>query len=92
MRASQLSSNKSIWNAEDTDLIPGSERSPEEEMETQASILAWETPLTEGLVGYNLWGHIELDTTYRLSSGSYINYDFYMLYFDLKHRWLTSDD
>ena len=35
----------------------------EEEMATYACILAWETPWTESLVGYSLWGHIELDTT-----------------------------
>ena len=34
--------------AQDVGLIPGSERSPEEEMATHSSILAWEIPWTEG--------------------------------------------
>ena len=29
----------------------------EKEMETQSSILAWEIPLTQGLVGYSPWGY-----------------------------------
>ena len=38
-------------------LIPGSGRSPEEEMETHSSILAWKIPWTEELD--RLWGHKE---------------------------------
>ena len=34
-------------NAGDVGLIPGSVRSPREEMETHSSILAWEIPQTE---------------------------------------------
>ena len=34
-------------NAGDVDSIPGSERSPEEEMATQSSISVWETPWAE---------------------------------------------
>ena len=36
-------------------------------METQSSILAWEIPLTQGLVGYSPWGRKESDMTERLS-------------------------
>ena len=41
----------------------GQEDSLEKEMATHSSILAWEIPWTESLVGYNPWGHKELDTT-----------------------------
>ena len=34
-------------NAEDTDLIPGSGRPQEKEMETHSSILVWKIPWTE---------------------------------------------
>ena len=37
--------------------IPGSERSPGEEMATYSSILAWEIPWTEEPGHYTLWGH-----------------------------------
>ena len=42
--------------------IPGSGRSPEKEMTTHSSILAWEIPWTRSLVGYSPWGH-ELEMT-----------------------------
>ena len=35
---------------------------------THSSILAWEIPLSEGLVGYSPWGGKELDTTEGLSN------------------------
>ena len=36
----------------------------DEKMETHSSILlAWKTPKTEELVGFNPWGHKESDTT-----------------------------
>ena len=42
----------------DTGLIPGSGRSPGEEMATHSSILAWEIPWTKEPGGlYNPWGH-----------------------------------
>ena len=44
-------------DAEDVSSIPGSGRSPEEEMATHSSILAWEIPWTEDLAGYSPWGH-----------------------------------
>ena len=37
-------------------------------MATYSSILAWEIPWTESLVGYCPWGHKELDVTDRLST------------------------
>ena len=40
----------------------GQEDPLEEEMATHASILAWEIP-KRSLVGYNLWGRKESDTT-----------------------------
>ena len=45
-------------SAGDTGLIPGSGRSPGEEMATYSSILAWEIQWTEepGVL-YNPWGH-----------------------------------
>ena len=39
------------------------ENSLEQEMETHSSILAWEIPWTEDLVGYNPWDHKESDMT-----------------------------
>ena len=38
----------------------------EEGMATHPSILAWEIPCVEDLVGYSLWGHRELDMTEQL--------------------------
>ena len=35
----------------------------EKEMAIHSTILAWESPWTEELVGYNLWGCKELDMT-----------------------------
>ena len=35
----------------------------EKEMATHSSVLAWRIPGTGSLVGCNLWGHTELDTT-----------------------------
>ena len=43
-------------NAGDEGLIPGLGRSPEKEMATHSSILAWETPWSESLVGYSPCG------------------------------------
>ena len=37
----------SVRNAGDLDSIPGSGKSPEKEMATHSSILAWEIPWTE---------------------------------------------
>ena len=39
----------------------GQENSPEEEMATRSSILAWKIPWTENLAGYRPWGHKELN-------------------------------
>ena len=43
----QLSGKESAYNAGDMGLIPGSGRSPKEEIETHSSILTWELPWTE---------------------------------------------
>ena len=52
-------------NAGDLGLIPGLVRSLEERMTTNSSILAWRIPMDRGAwVGYNPWGHKELDTNY----------------------------
>ena len=50
-------------SAEGSDLIPGSGRSPGEEMATQSSILAWRTPWTEEPGGLQCLGSqgVELD-------------------------------
>ena len=42
-------------------LIPGQEDALEKEIATHSSILAWEIPWTEDLVGYSPWGHKESD-------------------------------
>ena len=50
---------ESPCNARDTGdavSVPGSGRSLEKEMTTHSSILAWEIPWTEELVGYSPWG------------------------------------
>ena len=47
-------------------LLPGREDPLEKEMATHCSILAWEIPFTEGLVGYSPWGGKESDMTERL--------------------------
>ena len=39
----------------------------EKGMASHCSILAWEIPQTEELLGHSLWGHKELDTTERLT-------------------------
>ena len=41
----------------------GGEDPLEEEMATHSSILTWEIPWTEELVGYSPQGHKDLDTT-----------------------------
>ena len=41
----------------------GREDPLEQETATQSSILAWEIPWTEELVGCSPWGHKESDTT-----------------------------
>ena len=41
----------------------GGEDPLEEEMTTRSSILTWEIPRTEELVGYSPQGHKDLDTT-----------------------------
>ena len=41
----------------------GQEDPLEKEMAIHSTILAWESPWTEELVGYNLWGCKELDMT-----------------------------
>ena len=41
----------------------GQEDSLEEEMATLSSVLAWEIPCTEELVGYSPWDRKESDTT-----------------------------
>ena len=46
---------------------PGQEDPLEKEMATHSSILAWRIYGQRRLVGYNLWGHKELDTTERLT-------------------------
>ena len=43
----------SAGEAGDTGLTLGQEEPPEEEMATYSSILAWEIPWTEELVGYS---------------------------------------
>ena len=47
----------------DVGSIPGSGRSPEEEMATHSSILAWQIPWTEEPAGLQSMGHKELDMT-----------------------------
>ena len=46
----------SAGEAGDTGLTLGQEEPPEEEMATYSSILAWEIPWTEELVGYSPQG------------------------------------
>ena len=58
---------ESTCTAGDPGSNPGLERSPGEGSGTHSSILAWRIPWTEGPVGYNRWGHKELDMTERVS-------------------------
>ena len=44
-------------NTRGAGLIPGLGRSPEEEMATCSSVLAWRIPWTEEPVGYRAWGY-----------------------------------
>ena len=62
-----LSSKESTSQAGDMDSIPRSGRSPEEEMATHSSILAWRIPWTEEPGGLQSTGCKELDATTRLS-------------------------
>ena len=50
-------------NAGDTGSIPGSGRSPEEEVATHSSILAWKNPRDRGVWWATVHGVAELDTT-----------------------------
>ena len=45
----------------------GREDPLEEGMEIHFSILAWGIPQTGNLLGYNPWGHKDLDTTEQLT-------------------------
>ena len=54
-------SKESACKAGDPGSIPGSERSPEKEMATHSSILAWEIPWTEEPGGLQSMDHKELD-------------------------------
>ena len=47
----------SVGDAGDWSSIPGSGRSPEEEVSTHSSMLTWKIPWTEELAGYHPWGH-----------------------------------
>ena len=49
-------SKESACNAGDLSSIPGLGRSQEKEMATYSSIVPWEIPWTEELVGYCSWG------------------------------------
>ena len=48
-------------------LIPGLGRSPEKEMATHSSILAWKILWTEEPGGYSPWGRKESDMTEQLT-------------------------
>ena len=64
---------ESACNAEDPGSITGSGRSPENEMATHPSILAWRIPQTEepGGLKCSPWGHEEsLRTEHRAQEGS----------------------
>ena len=50
-------------NTGDVGSVPGSGRSPEEEMATHSSILAWRIPWTEEPGGLQSMGSQESDTT-----------------------------
>ena len=52
----------------DVCLIPGSGRSPGDEMATHSSILAWKIPWTEEPGGLQSMGHKELNTTEQPST------------------------
>ena len=58
-------------NAGDLGLIPGSGRSPGEEMTTHSSILTWRIPWIESLAGYSPWDRKELDMTEWLTHTVY---------------------
>ena len=51
-------------NTGDTGSIPESGRSPEEEMATHSSILAWEIPWMEEPGGYSPWGSQKSQTQF----------------------------
>ena len=53
---------------------PGWEDPLEKEMATHSSTLAWKVPWMEEPVGYNPWGHKELDTT------EWLHFSFVFLY------------
>ena len=55
-------------NAGEADSIPGSGRSPEEEMAPHSSILAWEFPWTKEPGGLQFMGCQESDTTEQLNN------------------------
>ena len=57
----------STCNAGDLGLIPGSGRSPGEEMATHSSILAWRIAWTEEPGDYSSWGWKQSDTIEQLT-------------------------
>ena len=65
-------SKESVCNAGDPGSIPGSGRSPGEEMETHFSILAWRIPWTEEPGGLFPGGHKESDTIELLTHSIHI--------------------
>ena len=57
-------------NAGDRGLIPGSGRSPEEDMATHSSILVWRFLWTRSLMGCSPWGCKESDKTETLNNNN----------------------
>ena len=95
MRASQLSSNKSIWNAEDTDLIPGSKRSPWGGNGNPGQYSCLGNPMDrepDGLqsVGSHRIGH-DLETKqWQLCKLWFLHVVFWLKTQMINFRWLTS--
>ena len=52
----------------------GQEDPLEKGMATHCSILAWEIPQTEELLGHSPWGHKESDTTEQLTHIHILSY------------------
>ena len=68
-----LLGKESACNAGDPGSIPGLGRSPEKEMVTHSSFVAWRIPWTEEPGGLQSMGSQELDMTQRLNQHSKYN-------------------
>ena len=85
-------SRESACNAGDAGSIPGSARSPGEEMETHSDIPAWEIPWTEEPGGLQSWEAMEeLDRTKPLNNNKHRRLRKYNIKKRPRFRWQQTE-